>query len=450
MAVIKKDGGYMPLPLGIKRGNPIPLDTTSIWYSLDLLQVYARGIADELKQYNLTPTAYVGQIVTYVNEAENTSTVYVIADTAGTLLEVGSGAGEAVNVDNNTVVLDETGLLTLKDFGVKYYRYVAAQINEETGEEIPATYTLQVVDDEHPWKSGLIPQVVVDPEDPTNFIIGWYEPNPTTIEGVNTAVSALQDEVTAVKQNLSNNYYTKTELAGALKYKGAKADETAIRAITDANIGDVYVAQDTGIEYIWNGTTWDALGNVIDLSDYITKSEIGTLETNLGTLQTDVGTLKTDVGTLQSTQSTLLTDVGVLQTDVKNLEQVIGAPADTENNTAASGLYAVIAEEIANANYLRGVQIDGTDVTISNRKALLTSFSKESTAPGLVPVPALTLGENELKSDYFLNAEGNWAIPLDARIGSLEYNGVAYTDVTQYVEARVQNVTISWEPIATV
>lgn len=438
MAVIKKDGGYMPLPISIKRGNPIPLDTSSIWYDAELMAAYA--------QTNVT--AYVGQILVHVDEEKGTSQVYVIANAAGDLTLVGEGAssGSAVNVDNNTIELGDDSLLRLKDFGVKYYKYIAAEVDEEGTEITPATYALQEVDENNPWKSGLVPQVVVDPEDPTNFIIGWYEPNPTTIEGVNTAVSALQDELTAVKQNLVQNYYTKEELAGALTYKGAKDTREEIEAIQNANIGDVYVAKDSGIEYIWNGTSWDALGNTIDLSNYVTKGEVGTLETSVTTLQTNVGTLQTDVSNLKTTSETLLSDVGTLKTDIGKLESIIGVPANEETGTEASGLYAVVAHEIANANFLLGVQVDGTDLQISQRKVQLSSF-KGDTA-GLVPVASITLGENESKSDYFLNANGDWAIPLDSRIGDLTYNSVTYQNVTSYVDARVQNATIQWESIS--
>lgn len=37
--------------------------------------------------------------------------------------------------------------------------------------------------------------------------------------------------------------------------------------------GDVYNVEDSGINYAWTGTTWDALGGVGDLSNYYTKSE---------------------------------------------------------------------------------------------------------------------------------------------------------------------------------
>jgi hypothetical protein len=428
MAVIKKDGGYMPLPISIKRGNPIPLDASSIWYDAALMNEYA--------QTNVT--AYVGQILVHVDESANTAKVYVIANSAGDLTPVGEGAGgAAINVDDNTVELNDEGLLKLKDFGSKYYRYVAAQKDENGVETTPATYVLQEVNEDYPWKSGLIPQVVADPNDPTNFIIGWYEPNPTTIEGVNTAVSALQNELTAVKANLLQNYYTKTELAGALTYKGAKDSLADIEVITNATVGDIYVAKDSKIEYIWNGTDWDALGNTVDLSQYVTQAEIGTLTNDVKVLSTTVSTLDTSISSLQSVQSNLLEKTATLETSVGDLEALIGVPKDAENNIEASGLYAVIANEIANANYLLGAQIDGSDVTVSQRKALFTSFSSESTVPGLVPVPVINLQENELKSQYFLNAEGNWAIPVDSRIGTLTYNDVTYKDVTSYVDARV-------------
>ena len=41
MATILNDAAYMALPMNIKRGNPIPLDTTAVWYSKSELETYA-------------------------------------------------------------------------------------------------------------------------------------------------------------------------------------------------------------------------------------------------------------------------------------------------------------------------------------------------------------------------------------------------------------------------
>lgn len=80
MAVIKKDGGNMALPIAIKRGNPIALDTTSVWYNKTEMETYAASGA----------TAYVGQSVVFVDEENSTVEAYVIANATGTLVKLAS------------------------------------------------------------------------------------------------------------------------------------------------------------------------------------------------------------------------------------------------------------------------------------------------------------------------------------------------------------------------
>lgn len=83
MAVIKKNGSSMGLPMNINRGNPIPIDSTMVWYSLEEAQQYAAtGV-----------TAYVGQLLSVVDETNNTTSVYVIINEAGDLLEISSAEG---------------------------------------------------------------------------------------------------------------------------------------------------------------------------------------------------------------------------------------------------------------------------------------------------------------------------------------------------------------------
>ena len=82
MAVIKKDGSSMGLPMNINRGNPIPIDTTSVWYSLQQAQTYAATGA----------TAYVGQLITVVDEVNNSATVYVISNTNGDLVNISASS----------------------------------------------------------------------------------------------------------------------------------------------------------------------------------------------------------------------------------------------------------------------------------------------------------------------------------------------------------------------
>lgn len=78
MATILKDAAYMALPMNIKRGNPIPLDTTAVWYDKTELNKYAASGA----------TAYVGQILTLC--ADNKCEAYMISNEAGTLIKLAS------------------------------------------------------------------------------------------------------------------------------------------------------------------------------------------------------------------------------------------------------------------------------------------------------------------------------------------------------------------------
>ncbi len=78
MAIIKKDGNFMGLPMNIQRGNPIPLDDSSVYYSKATMETYAKtGV-----------TAYVGQIITLVDETNKTCEAYMIANEAGTLIKL--------------------------------------------------------------------------------------------------------------------------------------------------------------------------------------------------------------------------------------------------------------------------------------------------------------------------------------------------------------------------
>lgn len=76
MATILNNAAYMALPMNIKRGNPIPLDTTAVWYDKTELETYAASGA----------TAYVGQVLTLV--ADGKCEAYMISNETGTLVKL--------------------------------------------------------------------------------------------------------------------------------------------------------------------------------------------------------------------------------------------------------------------------------------------------------------------------------------------------------------------------
>ena len=110
-------------------------------------------------------------------------------------------------VDNVSIAFDNN-ILSLKNYGVKYYRFVAATENVE------AHYEPQIVDDSHPWAPGLEPRVV---EENGELILGWYEPNTTTIDGIQNQITSIQDDITDIDETLgtkanANDVYTKLQV----------------------------------------------------------------------------------------------------------------------------------------------------------------------------------------------------------------------------------------------
>ena len=68
-------------------------------------------------------------------------------------------------------------------------------------------------------------------------------------------------ELQAISSDLSNNYAKKSDITGVYKYKGS-VDSTHNLPTSGNTLGDVYNVDERGINYAWNGTQWDALGEV--------------------------------------------------------------------------------------------------------------------------------------------------------------------------------------------
>ena len=280
MAVIKQDFNVMYLPAAIQRNNPIPLDSTAVWYDYDKMAAYAAT----------DPTAYVGQILSLI--IDNVAKAYIITNLAGDLEAVGS----AVITDDKTLVLND-GAIAFKDFGKRYYKYV-----ETDGQ---ATYELQEVDDEHPWIAGLEPKVV---SENGQLVLGWYEPNPTTIEGVNSSLSTIQSTVNDLQGTVStlaqdvhatqaafDNVYTKLETENAIAAAMANAGNLTYKKVNglsdiqddiDNNVSNVNktiylvpaldgLANDVYDEYMVIDGAIERMGSwEVDLDQYATKDDL--------------------------------------------------------------------------------------------------------------------------------------------------------------------------------
>ena len=171
-----------------------PLNANSYFEDYDLALAAARSAkpaGDTTTKYYFGQEIAVAQMIDSVPQSAK---LYIIAPeivdgaVIGTLQEVGS----ATLGDDKSIELVD-GVLSVKDFGKRYYKYVA-----ET-EEQPAHYELTSVDADNVWAAGLEPKVVKEGDE---LVIGWFEPNPTTAEGVQDQVVVVQGEVAQAKQDI--------------------------------------------------------------------------------------------------------------------------------------------------------------------------------------------------------------------------------------------------------
>ena len=147
------------LPIPVKQLNPVPTDARYIVDTIENAKNFAQNGA----------TAYVGELL-YVEEDNK---LYII-DIDSTIKEVGS----KTDGDNKTIILKD-GQLSLFDFGKYYYKYIAEV------EDVPAHY-----EKTEGFKDGLQPQIKQISEG--NYELAWYEPNPTTVEGLSARISAVE------------------------------------------------------------------------------------------------------------------------------------------------------------------------------------------------------------------------------------------------------------------
>ena len=241
----------------------------------------------------------------------------------------GDGVWASPGVSNSTddkSITTIDNVLTLKDFGVKYYKYVEATGSEETGDFVPAHYEAQIVDDTHPWLEGLEPKVV---NDSGNLVIGWFEPNlelskkveklTLKVDEVNTLANDNKEQIIKLNGSVNNiadllngkvdadNVYTKAEIdtkileAGHLTRKSFNTlDEAKVFAESITN-PEAYIymvasnASETNkyVEYLYVEGALEQIGSwETDLSDYATKEEVNTLSTSIGNISSRVENLE--------------------------------------------------------------------------------------------------------------------------------------------------------------
>ena len=100
----------------------------------------------------------------------------------------------------------------------------------------------------------------------------WDVPENTTYQEATTSKAGLlsaADKDTI--NNLPTTYAKKTNISGVYKFKGSVASYSNLPQ--SATAGDVYNVEDSGMNYAWDGDSWDALGGIFEIEE-LTDEEI--------------------------------------------------------------------------------------------------------------------------------------------------------------------------------
>ena len=215
---------------------------------------------------------------------ETDATLYLIQPNK-TLKEV----GKVVLGDNLSIqIIDD--VVQLNGFNDHYYAYVVDE-NEANGYKYVLT---------EGFKAGLEPKV--RSTDDGRYELAWYEPNPTTIEGLSSQITTINENITQINNSIAQVYkkgevYTKTETEELVNEKvaaGVAAADHLKRKIVNS-VDEIDVSASDANQYIYlvpktaeNNDSYDEylvingavekVGNWgVNLENYYTKDIIDTL-----------------------------------------------------------------------------------------------------------------------------------------------------------------------------
>ena len=299
----KAAGALWDVAVSIKRGNPLPLDSNSVFQSYADLETYAAGVL-----------AYPGQVVAVVNES---STAIYFLDQDLNIQPVGAADGQSIDF-NADGKLEVKGFKSAASFTLPQkqadgsIKWVAiSEIVEGDGNTVTtigaadASVNVNLTTDTEASKEYSV-KANISAEEGNQVELkadGLFVPaydDSTLVGEINKKANSADvysktdaDNLLANKANAADVYtkteadnllnakadasavYTKEEannlFGGAFHFRGEKASYDELVALENKAIGDVYQVADK--EYAWDGSKWVELGFNIDLSEYAKKGE---------------------------------------------------------------------------------------------------------------------------------------------------------------------------------
>lgn len=333
--------GHANLGVNLNRQKNAPLDVSCEYSSVKDMLYYVTegrypangtGVSTEVKDMKKYP--YLGQIIALVNpETEEVALYYVktaeyndtLATDEAMFEHYFEAVGRATLGDNVTIVRnEETGVLSIKG-------YSAA----ETGTQLVKT------------SNGL----------------EWVKPDNTTVEGLSTAVAAIEstigeDDTKGLRLRIKTNENDIDTLEGKVATLIGEDTDKSVRTISAEEVAKVVAGADAD---------YDTLK---EIADYIASDKTGAAQ-----MQTDISTIKSDLNTdgtgLKARMTAAEGEIDALQESVAGIH--------THDNKAV--LDGITAEKVA-----------AWDVAESNAKKFTTTkigLTAEDGGEGAVEAPTV-------------------------------------------------------------
>lgn len=281
MATILNDAAYMALPMNIKRGNPIPLDTTAVWYSKTELETYAQSGA----------TAYVGQVLALVEDDK--CEAYMISSEAGTLVKLaqttasGDLASDVATLQGKVdSLVDKVGSAAQGETAATglYALIATAQAQADKG-VTNAANAQTIAEAAQSDVNALKTTVGADDENGLRARIKANETAISTLQGEDTTKSVrtiASEEVAKIVDGADTSFDTLKEIAEWISTHGTDAADlsaavTKLQAIVAGIGGEGEKA--TVVAYVT-----DAI-NALQIGDYAKAADLTALAGRVDTLE---------------------------------------------------------------------------------------------------------------------------------------------------------------------
>ena len=237
--------------------------------------------------------------------------------------------------------------------------------------------------------------------------------------------------------------YVDAAVSAVYKYKGSVSTEAELPEDSQT-IGDVYNVEDTGMNVAWDGTKWDKLGSVVDLSGYATTASVNSQLAKKAPLAsptftgTVTGTFKGNVTGNATTATTATTAnktkaVLTLQMNGGSTQTFDGSTARTFNVTAA-GIGALptsggtVSGSLTVNNALKAASITATsDIRLKN---IINRYSTQSALYNLSAVDFSFKGSDDSVHTGLIAQEVQELYPALVKEDERGYLSIDYCGVT--------------------